>query len=75
MQTEQAVLKVEGMTCGSCTIHVRESLTHVDGVQDATVTLDPPEAMVSYDPAKTSVQSLEQATAKAGYPSSLEPKH
>ncbi|MDZ4783271.1 MAG: mercuric transporter MerT family protein [Planctomycetia bacterium] len=68
---QQVVLKVDGMTCGSCTLHVRESLMHVDGTQDAKVTLDPPEAVVRYDPARTSVQSLEQATAKAGYSSSV----
>jgi mercuric ion transport protein len=69
--TKQAVLKVEGMTCGSCTLHVRESLKHVDGVQDAKVTLDPPEAIVSYDPSKASAEKLTQATAKAGYRSSV----
>lgn len=71
MQTKQAVLKVDGMTCGSCTAAVRQSLTKVDGVQDANVSLDPPQAVVRYDPAKASVQALEQATAKAGYPSSV----
>lgn len=70
-QTEEAVLKVDGMTCASCTVHVRQSLTRVEGVQDAKVTVDPPEAVVRYDPSKASVQALEQATAQAGYPSSV----
>lgn len=71
MQTEQAVFKVEGMHCSACPVTVRNSLTQVDGVQDAKVTLDPPQAVVTYDPAKTSVQAIEQATTKAGYPSSV----
>lgn len=68
---KEAVLKLDGMTCAACTVHVRQSLTGVDGVQEAKVTLDPPQAVVSYDPAKASVEALEQATAKAGYPSSV----
>lgn len=69
--TAQTVLKVDGMTCAACTANVRRSLMNVDGVQDAKVTLDPPEAVVSYDADKTSVDALTQATAKAGHPSSL----
>jgi mercuric transport protein len=71
MNTTQTVLKVEGMTCAACVATVRQSLTQVDGVQDAQVTLDPPQAVVSYDPSKTSIHALEQATAKVGYPSSV----
>lgn len=70
VQNKGAVLKVDGMTCASCMVGVRQSLLSVDGVQDATVTLDPPQAVVSYDPAKVSVDALRQATEKAGYPSS-----
>lgn len=50
MQTKEAALKVDGMTCASCTVGVRRSLMGVDGVQEAKVTLDPPEAVVSYRP-------------------------
>ncbi len=71
MKTNQVVLKVNGMTCGSCTATVRQSLTQVDGVQDVKITLVPPEAVVKYDPAKASVQALEQATDKAGFRSSV----
>jgi mercuric ion binding protein len=71
MQTKQAVLKVDGMTCGSCIAAVRQSLVKVDGVRDAKVTLDPPEAVVSYDLAKASIEAPTQATANARYPSSV----
>ncbi len=71
MQNKEAVLKLDGMTCAACIVHARQSLTGVDGVQEAKVTLDPPQAVVSYDPAKVSVEALEQATTKAGYPSSV----
>ncbi len=71
VNTKQAVLTVDGMTCGSCAVHVRESLKRVDGVQDARVTFDPPEAVVSYEPSKASAEALTHATAMAGYPSSL----
>jgi hypothetical protein len=41
----------------------------VQGVQDAIVTFNPPEAVIVYDPAQASIQDLIQATTNAGYPS------
>ncbi|MFB6286245.1 MAG: mercuric transporter MerT family protein [Candidatus Bipolaricaulia bacterium] len=67
----QVVLTVEGMTCKACPITVRKALTQVEGVYSATTSYKPPEAIVRFDPAKTSVKALTRATTKAGYPSSL----
>lgn len=67
----QVVLKVDGMTCKACPITVRKALKQVEGVYSAKTTYKPPEAVVRFDPAKTSVEALTQATKKAGYPSSL----
>lgn len=68
--TRQATLSVSNMTCEACTVTVRMSLTRVDGVRDANVTLDPPRAVIIYDPAKVRIVQLVEATAKAGFPSS-----
>ena len=70
-QTAQVALAVENMSCASCPLTVGSSLRQVPGVIDAHVTLDPPEAVVLYDPAKASMDELIAATTNAGYPSSL----
>ena len=72
MDTKQAVLSVQNLTCGSCTAATRNSLLKVDGVKDANVTLDPPRAVVDYDPAKVSLDALTRATADAGFPSTVQ---
>ena len=57
-------------------ISVKRSLTGIDGVSKADVSLEKREAVVTYDDAKTSVEALLKATRDAGYPSTLkkEPK-
>lgn len=66
---QQVVLTVEGMTCQSCTTTVQKALEGAPGVYSAEVTYEPPQAVVRFDPAKTSVDALTQATTNAGYPS------
>lgn len=41
--------KVEGMSCGGCVASVKKALLQTPGVQDVTVTLQPPAAQVSMD--------------------------
>lgn len=52
-------------------ISVKRSLTKVDGVTKADVSLEKAEAVVSFDDAKTNVEALLKATAGAGFPSTL----
>lgn len=63
------VLEVEGMTCGHCVKAVAGALRAVAGVTSAEVTLDPPRAVIVFDPAKTGSGALIAATAGEGYPS------
>jgi mercuric ion binding protein len=65
------VLSVPGMNCAACPITVRKALEKVAGVQKVTATLEPPEAVVTFDDAKTSVDRLTETTKGAGYPSSV----
>ena len=67
------ILEVEGMTCAACNVTVQKALTNLDGVQAATVTFEPPRAVVRYDPAKVAPEDLTRATTKVGYPSKLKP--
>lgn len=68
---EQISLSIDGMTCASCTVAVRQSLLGVEGVQSVRISYEPPEAVVHYDAARTSPAALTEATAEAGYPSQL----
>ena len=62
-------LAVPDMTCPVCPITVKKALTKVDGVTKAEVNFDKRQAVVTYDDAKTNVETLTKATADAGYPS------
>ncbi len=59
------------MFCGSCPYIVRKSLQAVPGVIEAKADYETQTATVTFDPRKTSVQALTQATANAGFPSTL----
>jgi mercuric ion binding protein len=52
-------------------ISVKRSLTKLDGVTKAEVSLQKRKAIVTYDDAKTNVEALLKATKDAGYPSTL----
>ena len=65
------VLSVPSMNCAACPITVRKALEKVSGVQAVKATLEPPEAVITFDDAKTSVDRLTEATKQAGYPSSV----
>jgi mercuric transport protein len=67
----QVTLSVRNITCAACSVTVKKGLTRVDGVKDAKVTSIPPQAMVTYDPAKVRVEQLVEATTKAGFPSTF----
>jgi mercuric ion binding protein len=69
MQT--VTLSVPGMTCATCPITVKTALSRVEGVSKTEVRYEEREAVVTFDNAKTSVPKLTQATANAGYPSSV----
>ncbi|TFH87476.1 mercury resistance system periplasmic binding protein MerP [Billgrantia azerbaijanica] len=69
MQT--VTLSVPGMTCAACPITVKAALNKVDGVSQIDVSYPDREAVVTFDDAKTTVEALLQATANAGYPSTV----
>ncbi len=69
--TRQVTLSVQNITCAACAVTVKKSLTRVDGVKVALVTSIPPQAVVTYDPTRISVERLVDATTKAGFPSMI----
>ena len=62
-------LKIEGMTCGHCVMHVQQALVKVPGVRGAVeVSLEKGEALVNGEP---SIEALVAAVDEAGYTASL----
>lgn len=68
---QTVTLAVPGMSCAACPITVKKALTQVEGVTRAEVDYAARQAVVTFDDARTGVASLTQATADAGYPSTL----
>lgn len=64
---ESVVLKVAGMTCGGCVRSVTNVLQPLAGVTNVVVTLQPSEARVTFDPAKTNLDMLRKAIESAGF--------
>ena len=60
-------LPVEGMTCASCVARVEKVLRTVEGVDAAAVNLATERATVRFDPARVSLNQLQQAVRQAGY--------
>jgi len=52
-------------------ISVQRSLTKINGVAKADVSLEKAEAVITFDDTKTNVEALRNATRSAGYPSNL----
>jgi len=70
--TKTVTLSVPSMTCATCPITVKKSLEKVSGVSDVQVNFDQKTATVTYDPDKAQPEALTEATANAGYPSTVQ---
>ena len=62
---ENLSLTIEGMSCAHCLHAVRGRLEKTDGVRVKSVQIG--SAVLEYDPAKTSVDDIEEAIADEGY--------
>ncbi len=70
-ETRTVTLSVPGMNCAVCPITVKKALTKVEGVEKAEVSYEKKEAVVVYDTAKTTVETLKEASKNAGYPATV----
>lgn len=68
---QTVTLDLPTMNCAMCPITVKKALNKVDGVTEADVSYEKKQAVVTFDDAKTSAKALVQATANAGYPSTV----
>lgn len=64
----QTRLSVEGMSCGSCVMHVTRALEDIDGVDDVRVSLREGEVCVVFNPEKADVHKFIAALSEEGYP-------
>ncbi|MBR9845358.1 MAG: heavy-metal-associated domain-containing protein [Algicola sp.] len=63
----KAEFGIEGMTCAmGCAKTIEKKIAKMDGVKSAKVDFEKEIAMVEYDEAKVTTNSLEEAVAKAG---------
>lgn len=69
--SKTVTLSVPGMYCEVCPVTVSKALKKVDGVEKVAASFEKREALVTFDDAKTNVDTLRKATANAGFPSTL----
>ncbi len=69
--TRTAKLDVSHMSCATCPLTVKTALKKVPGVSEVAVSYETKQAVVTFDDAKTSVETLRKATADVGYPSTV----
>ncbi|RLA04121.1 MAG: mercury resistance system periplasmic binding protein MerP [Gammaproteobacteria bacterium] len=70
-EAQTVTLDVPGMTCKFCPITIRKALSNVPGVIEAQSDFETKTATVTFDPDKASLSDLTDATANAGYPSTV----
>lgn len=67
MKKESCNLKIAGMDCASCVVHIEKSLKELDGVEDANLNFATESGQVKYDGDKVGTEDLLKAVKKAGY--------
>ena len=70
-ESKTVTLSVPSMDCEVCPITVKKALQKVAGVEKVSASLETKQAVVTFDDSKASVDKLREATAKAGYPSTI----
>lgn len=69
--TQTVVLSMPKIACAACTSKIKAALTKVKGVKATEMNLERRQAVVLFDDAQTSVQTLTKATADAGFPAEV----
>ncbi len=66
-ETVSKTIKVEGMTCASCSNAVERVTRKLDGVVESNVNLATEKLSISYDPSSLRLSDIKKAIEKAGY--------
>ncbi len=65
--TTQTLLRAEGFSCPSCVTKIEKRVSKLKGVEDVKVHFATARIEVDHDEAKTTVDDIVNAVAKAGY--------
>ncbi len=69
--SKTVTLSVPGMYCEMCPVTVKKAIQKVDGVEKVSASFETKQAVVTFDDSRANVDKLREATAKAGYPSTI----
>ena len=72
-ETKTVTLSVPGMNCDLCPLTIKKAISKVPGVASVEASYEKKQVVVTFDDSKASVEALMNATANAGYPSTLKP--
>lgn len=64
---KKATIFIVDMTCSSCEARIARTLTAIDGVISARVSLKGGRADIEYDDSRTTIEAMKAAIGKAGY--------
>ncbi|NJL22751.1 MAG: heavy metal translocating P-type ATPase, partial [Leptolyngbyaceae cyanobacterium SM1_3_5] len=64
---ENATLKLRGMSCAACASSVEQAIRSTPGVSECSVNFGVEQAIVSYDPKRTDIETIQEAVNAAGY--------
>ncbi|NLV86235.1 MAG: heavy-metal-associated domain-containing protein [Clostridiales bacterium] len=64
---EQAVLKVDGMSCNHCVNAVTKAVNALGGIEDVSVDLGGKTVAVKFDPSKSSLEAIKSAIDGQGF--------
>ena len=67
MTTQTITLDITGMSCANCSATIEDTLSELDGVEDASANYATDEATVEYDAAVVSLADIYDAIDDAGY--------
>lgn len=63
----RAILKIDGMHCGACALHVDDALEELDGVRRSKTSYARGRAKVDYDETRVTPEDLQRAVTQLGY--------
>lgn len=60
-------IKIEGMTCATCEMHVENSINKLPGINNVKASTPSASVWVDYDPSKCDVKQIKSVVNKSGY--------
>ena len=69
---EERTFILEGMSCASCAKNIEDTISSLDGTEEAVVNFASEKLVVKFDKEKLSIAEIEKKVAEAGYKARLE---